>query len=45
LNNKNPNIAKPIAQIEIKHEKIIVVIHISNKYLFPKPLALIFKYK
>ena len=45
LNNKNPNIAKPIQQAIIKHENIIVVTHLSNRYLFPKPLALRVRYR
>jgi len=36
LNNKNPKIARPISQIIIRHEKIIEVTHLSNKYLFSK---------
>jgi hypothetical protein len=39
LNNKNPNIARPIQQAKMKQEKIIVVTHLSNTYLFSKPLA------
>ena len=34
LNNKNPNIASIIPHNEIKTPKIIVVSHLSYKYLF-----------
>ena len=45
MNNKNPKTANPIAQTQMRQVKIIVVTHISNKYLFPKPSALLLKYK
>ena len=37
LNNKNPNIARPIQLAIIKQEKIIVDTHLSKTYLFSTP--------
>jgi len=37
LNNKNPDIERPIQQTAIKQEKIIVDNHLSKTYLFSIP--------